>query len=503
MTDHDNHEEEREQTSKKQKRGVKPSVYFISLFIVAIFSIGGTFFGLRTFGNQETQSDTESIYVTESDQEAGTEITSFLPIQQAYTLLKESYFMEAENETLVEGAIEGMAQSLEDPYTEYLDEVETEGFNDDVSGSFEGIGAEVMNYGNFVRIVSPMKNSPAEEAGLQPGDIITQIDGESIEGLSLNESVSKIRGEQGTEVSLTIMRGDSELEVPVTRDSIPVETVSYEQDPDYPNIGYIEIASFSEPTYDDLVGAIENLQNQRIEKIIFDFRSNPGGLLTSALEISNIFVPEGEPIMAVEDSSGNTETYNADQEEYGSFKYEGDAVFLINEGSASASEIVAGAAQAYDIPLVGTKTFGKGTVQSVYPLAVSGDLKVTSARWLTAEGEWINEKGITPDQEIQQPSYHNLLYINPGERYEEGQASDEVKNVKDILGALGYNVDESDEFNSATTEAVQAFQSDQGLESTGVVEGQTAVQLVESLQKLIQENDRQYEEAVQIIRSIK
>lgn len=502
MTHHDNHEEEREKEPKKQKRGIKPSVYFISLFIVAILSVGGTFLGLRVFGSQESLSDTESTYVTDSDQNTSTELTSFLPIQQAYTLLKESYFMEADDETLIEGAIEGMAESLEDPYTEYLDEVETEGFNDDISGSFEGIGAEVMNYGNFVRIVSPMKNSPAEEAGLQPGDVITHIDGESIEGLSLNEAVSKIRGEQGTEVILTIMRGDSELEVPVTRDSIPVETVYYEQDSEYPEVGYIEITSFSEPTYNDLVDAIENLQKQGIEKIVFDFRSNPGGLLTSALEISNIFVPEGEPIMEVEDCSGHTETYNADQEEYGSFKYEGDAVFLINEGSASASEIVAGAAQAYDIPLVGTKSFGKGTVQSVYPLAVSGELKVTSARWLTAEGEWINEEGITPNHEVQQPGYYNLLFVNPGERYEEGQASDEVKNIKDILGALGYNVDDSDEFNSQTTEAVQAFQSDHGIEITGVVEGQTAVQLVESLQKLVQENDRQYEEAVQIIRSI-
>lgn len=494
MTQHDRNEEEREKNSKNHSRGIKPSVYFVSLFVVAVLSIGGTFLGLRVFDSQGSQSEPESTQVSEIT-------TSFLPIQQAYTLLKETYFMDADDETLVEGAIAGMAESLEDPYTEYLDEVETEGFSDEISGSFEGIGAEVMNYGNFIRVVSPIKNSPAEEAGLQPGDIITHVDGESIEGLSLNESVAKIRGEQGTEVILTIMREESELEVPIIRDSIPVETVYYEQDAQYPDVGYIEITSFSQPTYNDLVEAINALQNQGIEKIVFDFRSNPGGLLTSALEISNIFVPEGESIMEVEDNTGQSETYYADEEEYGSFKYEGNAVFLINEGSASASEIVAGAAQAYNIPLVGTQSFGKGTVQSVYPLAVSGELKVTSARWLTAEGEWINEEGITPDYEVHQPDYYNLLYVNPEERYEEGQASDEVKNIKDILSALGYNVDDSDEFNGQTTVAVQSFQTDQGLEVTGVVEGQTALALVESLQKLIQENDRQYEEAVQIIRS--
>src|SRR5699024_8214527 len=166
----------------------------------------------------------------------------------------------------------------------------TASFEEDVSGSFQGIGAEVMKDGEYVRIVSPIANSPAEAAGLQPNDLIVEVDGESVADLTINEAVSLIRGPEASEVELLIMRGDNEFPVTLTRATIPVETVFFEVDEDDPSIGYVNIVNFNMPTYDETIEAIQELEDQGVTKIIFDVRGNPGGLLTTAMQISNIFV---------------------------------------------------------------------------------------------------------------------------------------------------------------------------------------------------------------------
>lgn len=490
---------QQEPDDKRETKKVSLPFYIGSLIVVLVIAIGGTILGVQYF--QEDTPDTEEASVEDffdSEPETnGSTFADFQPIEEMYSILMTQYLEEIESDVLIEGALEGMADAIEDPYTEYLDEVESSSMDEDMQGSFEGIGAEVMKEGDYVRIVSPIAGSPAEEAGLLPNDYIVEVDGESVADLSINEAVQLIRGPQGSDVELLLLRGDNEFTVTLTRDSIPVESVVYELDEEHPTIGHVHITTFNIPTYEEVIEAIETLKEEGAEKFIFDVRGNPGGLLNTALYVSNIFVADGEPLMQSQGRGEDPYIYYANSDEYGEYKFEGESVLLIDGGSASASEILAGAmSQSADIPLIGTPTFGKGTIQSVLPLSIDGEVKFTSGRWLTADGDWINEEGIQPDREVEMPEYMNLLLINPEETYEMGDAFEEVRNIKGILEALDYNVGEmNDVYNEQTAEAVEAFQSDRDLEVTGVVSGPTANEMIQAIRELIEENDTQYEAA--------
>lgn len=486
---------------------ISMGAYIASLIIVLILGIGGTYVGMQAFSADEgedtppTEEQEES--VEETDENEAVDSTSTSPqdleaIEEMYTILMTQYFEEIESDLLIEGALEGMADAIGDPYTEYLDEVEASSMDEDIQGSFEGIGAEVMKEGEFVRIISPIAGSPAEAAGLLPNDYIVEVDGESVADLSINEAVSLIRGPEGSEVDLLIQRGENQFDLTLTRDSIPVESVVYEVDESDGTIGHVQITNFNMPTYEELVDAITELESQGVEKFIFDVRGNPGGLLNVALELSNIFVEDGQPMMQSQGRDEEPFTYVADSSEYGDFKFEGEAVLLIDEGSASASEILAGAMQSIDIPLIGTNTFGKGTIQSVLPVTEDGEIKFTNGRWLTADGEWIDGEGIAPDIEVEMPEYQSLLIINPDETYQEGDVSSEVENINAMLDALGYDVgDISNAYDDQTEEAVRTFQAEQDIEEDGIVSGATSSALIDALRDLIEENDTQYEEAVE------
>lgn len=492
------------QPEEKQK-SVSRVTYIASILIALSIGIGGTYVGMDVLS-----SDSEETYdladeevdepVEQSEVETEEELSAeeLDPVKQLYSILMTEYFEEVESDVLIEGALEGMADAIGDPYTEYLDEVEATSMDEDIQGSFEGIGAEVMKEGEFVRIISPIVGSPAEDGGLLPNDYIVEVDGESVADLSINEAVNLIRGPEGSEVELLIQRGESQFDITLTRDSIPVESVLYEVDEDDSTIGHVQITNFNMPTHEELVEAIQALEDEGVEQYIFDVRGNPGGLLNVALEISNMFVEDGEPMMQSQGRDEEPFTYVADSDEYGEFKFEGEAVLLIDEGSASASEILAGAMQSVDIPLIGTNTFGKGTIQNVLPLTEEGEIKFTNGRWLTAEGEWIDGEGLAPDIEVEMPEYQNLLIINPDETYQEGDVSDEIENINAMLDALGYDVGEvSNAFDEQTEEAIRAFQSENDLDEDGVVTGATSTALIDALRDLIEENDTQYDAAVE------
>lgn len=492
-----------EPEENKQSRKVSFSLYIGSLLTVLVIGILGTALALDFAGQDSTTSQQGNTEITteapESEEE--TVSNSFQPVQELYEILMTQYLEEVESEVLIEGALEGMADSIGDPYTEFLDEVESSSMDEDIQGAFEGIGAEVMKEGEFVRIVSPIAGSPAEEAGLLPNDYIVEVDGESVADLSISEAVALIRGPQGTEVNLLIRRGDSEFTVTLTRDSIPVESVRFELDEEHPTIGYVHITNFNMPTYEEVVDAIEELKNMGAEQFIFDVRGNPGGLLNSAIEVSNIFVEDGEPIMQSQGRGEEPFIYRANSDDLGDFKLDSPSVLLIDGGSASASEILAGAmSQSSGIPLIGTTTFGKGTIQNVLPLTSNGEIKFTAGRWLTPDGDWINEEGIQPDIEVEMPEYQSFLIISQEETYQEGDVSEEVENINAILDALGYDVGEvSNAFDEQTREAVESFQDERGLETDGIVQGETARELIEALRELIDENDTQYDRAVEFL----
>lgn len=489
------------QNEKNEQNRLRKN-YILLIILGFIIGVVGTII-LTNFFDDDTVTNGEMTQVEEPAQsELDTQYSSdnfdeLSVIDKLYAILMSTYYEEVESEVLIEGALEGMAGAVNDPYTEYLDEVESSSFEEDISGSFQGIGAEVMKDGEYVRIVSPIANSPAEQAGLQPNDLISEVDGESVADLTINEAVSLIRGPEGTDVELLIIRGEDQFAITLTRAEIPVETVFYEADEADPTIGYVNIVNFNVPTYEETVTAIQELQNQGVTKIVFDVRGNPGGLLTSAIQISNIFVPNGEPLMMTEYREDSEPTVYTASEEYGTFKYEGEAVLLVNEGSASASEILAGAMRSVDIPIYGTTSFGKGTVQSVLSLRENDEVKFTSGKWLTADGEWINETGIVPDVEVDLPEYAQLFIVTTNSSLEMGQASTEVNNLKSVLKALDYTVSEGNLFDDSVTAAIESFQTDNNLTVNGEIDSDTARELTDALRTKIEENDTQLDAALE------
>ena len=341
----------------------------------------------------------------------------------------------------------------------------------------------------------------AEKAGLLPNDLVLSVDGESLSELSLTEAVALIRGPKGSEVVLMIKRGEDTFEVTLTRDSIPIETVRYNLDKKDNKVGYIKITNFSLPTYEEMIDAVTNLREQGATSFVFDVRGNPGGLLNVAIQLSNMFVKEGDTLLRVEERGQETVFYNASEELYGSFKVTEPSVLLIDEGSASASEILAGAMnESGDIPLIGMKSFGKGTIQNIQTLEDSGELKMTIGKWLTPEGNWVHEKGIEPTTKVELPKYVHLLLIDASKTYSEGEASPEIRNIKAVLKALGYDSgDDNDQFDEKTTEAVNSFQNKNSLNVDGKVTGETSNLLVEQLRELIENNDTQYETAKEVL----
>lgn len=478
-----------------KKRGVKLSVYIFSLIVVAAAATAGTY---AWIGRSVTLPSTGDIIQGTNSSTLDADAAD--RIGAVYQTLLNNYVEGADKEALIEGALSGMVEAIGDPYSQYLNTEASDNLDETISASFEGIGAEIMSLNQQIVIVSPIKGSPAEKAGLLPNDIIISADGQDLHGLTASEAVALIRGEKGSEVVLEITRGDQNFTVNIIRDTIPIETVAYELDEEHPEIGVVHVSSFSTPTYDDIVSAVTELRTQGATSFVFDFRQNPGGLLDQALKISNMFLKDGDVIMQTQEKDAQPNKIAASASEFGDFKITEPTVLLVDEGSASASEIVAGALQeSSQIPLVGTTTFGKGTVQTVYPLTENSELKLTVAKWLTPNGNWIHEKGITVDYEVALPDYATLTIIDSTAAYQEGDVSEEVKNVEAMLNAIGYAVAADGYYAEDTAEQVTAFQADHGLETTGIVTGDTSLALVEKLREVLSENDTQYAKAIEIL----
>lgn len=306
-----------------------------------------------------------------------------------------------DREKLVYGAISGMVRALGDPYSEFLPPAETKQFQQDIKGSFGGIGAEIGIRKSMLTIIAPLKGSPAEKIGLKAGDKIIKIDDKTSIDLPLDEAVRLIRGETGTKVRLTIMRDSFEKakEFVITRNIIKIQILDTEQKPD--GIFVIKLHHFTENAGLEFRKAVEEFYRSKSKKIIFDLRNNPGGFLTVSVDIASWFIPSGDVVARERYADGSEDSYRSSG--YRLFENV-PTVVLTNEGSASAAEIVAGALRdAKGVKLVGAKTFGKGSVQEVLNLAKNSSLKVTIAKWLTPKGTEINGKGLDPDVEVKIP----------------------------------------------------------------------------------------------------
>ncbi|MCF2669283.1 S41 family peptidase [Faecalicatena contorta] len=320
-------------------------------------------------------------------------------IAELKKLIDKNYLHDVDEEELQEGIYKGYISGLDDPYSVYYDEEETKSFYETTEGEYDGIGAVLsqnMDTG-IITLVQIYDDSPAMKAGLQDEDILYKVDKEEVTGEDLTEVVSHIKGEKGTTVDITVLRGEEneEVTVTVTRDTIQAQTVEYRMLED--NLGYIAVSEFDSVTYDQYQQALEDLQNQGMQGLIVDLRNNPGGNLSTVCDMLDLMLPEGL-IVYTEDKDGNRQEMTSDDEH----QFNLPMTVLMNGNSASASEIYAGAIQDYGLgKIVGTQSYGKGVVQQIFDLKDGTCVKLTIAEYFTPNGRNINGEGITPDVEVE------------------------------------------------------------------------------------------------------
>jgi carboxyl-terminal processing protease len=326
-------------------------------------------------------------------------------LQRVYQYIQGHYVEPITSEKLTEGALRGMVEATGDKYSTYLSPTEYKRMMESFKPTFSGIGVhvELSKETGLVTIVAPIKGSPGAKAGLRSGDAITAVDGKELErGVSLETAVGLIKGPSGTAVKLTIRRSETKepFVVEITRAVIQYPTMESKMIDPEAGIGYVQLIQFNEELAARLTRAVADLQRQGMKGLILDLRHNPGGLLQEAVNVSSVFVPAKQPVVHIVDRSQDKETHVST----GRGLYEGPLVVLVDEGSASASEIVAGAIKDLKLgTLMGVKTFGKGSVQSFDPLPDGGGVKLTTARYLTAGGTSIHQKGIEPDLVVKNP----------------------------------------------------------------------------------------------------
>jgi len=378
----------------------------------------------------------------ETDEETFRQLELFGDI---FERVRAQYVDETTDKQLIESAINGMLQSL-DPHSSYLNEENFRDMQVQTRGEFGGLGIEVTMEQGFVRVVSPIDDTPAARAGLEAGDFITHLDGETVQGLSLSDAVDKMRGRVGSDIVLTIRReGVEPFDVTVKRDVIRIRSVRSRVEG---KVGYIRITTFNEQTAPGVEEAMVDIKAELGDEmigVVLDLRRNPGGLLDQAVKVSDAFLDQGEIVSQRGRNPDDSQRYNATK---GDLAEGLPLVVLINGGSASASEIVAGALQDHKRAVImGTESFGKGSVQTIMPIAGHGALRLTTAAYFTPSGRSVQRTGITPDIVVEQSRIETMEGAD-------GVRERDLRNARDNEG-----IEQGDEGEErATSAAVQDYQ---------------------------------------------
>ena len=370
--------------------------------------------------------------------------------------IRAQYVEQVDERKLIEAAINGMLTSL-DPHSSYLPAEAYSDMREQTRGEFGGLGIEVTQEEGFVKVVSPIDGTPAAEAGIKSGDFITQVNGESLAGLTLDEAVNMMRGPVGSEIIVTIAREgtDEPFDVTITRDTIKIAAVKARTDQ---NIVILRVTTFSDQTFSGLEEGIKKSVEElggmdKVSGFVLDLRNNPGGLLTQAIAVSDAFLEKGEIVSTRGRKPEDSERFNAEPGDLAQGK---PVVVLINGGSASASEIVTGALQDHHRAIVvGTKSFGKGSVQTVIPLKGDAAMRLTTARYYTPSGRSIQSLGISPDIVVEQPPEPPVDPNAPAETPEESAAR-KTRSEADLRGALSNDSMTEDEKKVFEEEQKQA-----------------------------------------------
>ena len=353
--------------------------------------------------------------------------------------VKQEYVEPVDDRTLIEAAVRGMVTDL-DPHSQFLDTSEYEEIRISTTGNYSGIGLEVNLSGGAVTVVAPIEGTPADLAGIRPGDVILAIDGEPVDETSVDDTIARMRGKPGSRVNLTIAR-DAEpagFDVELIRNQVQVHSVRHELLE--PSFGYLRITHFSETTYRDLRRAISDMERASpggLRGLVIDLRNNPGGVLDAAIEVSDAFLDSG--VIVTASGRGRESNFRHDAQP-GDLLDGAPIVIMVNEGSASASEIVAGALQDNErATVMGAKTYGKGSVQTVMPLSNGRAIKLTTARYFTPSGVSIQGQGITPDMPLADTSLDDALAAATEHRTEAGDAllhmDGQLRQALDVLRA--------------------------------------------------------------------
>jgi carboxyl-terminal processing protease len=395
-------EESIEALERKNRRLVGRIVKIFLLSLVLYFSYQiGVDQGrneLSASPDDRSFSPTEAMFSNTDSKDANIDFSLFWKV---WDILKDKYVDRSnlDAKELFYGAIDGMLAATGDPYTTFFDPKEQKEFTEDISGKFEGIGAEMGLRDEILMIIAPLDGTPAERAGLRPNDKVLKIDGEPSTGYTLEEAVSKIRGPKGTEVKLTIYRSGEEesREIFVFRDVINVKSVKLTLRDD--GIAILRVSRFGDDTEREFRDAVSEIVRVGSKGLVLDLRSNPGGLLDAAVDMASAMLPFGKVVVIEENGKGE----RREEKARGGDRLSGvSTVILIDEGSASASEILAGALRENrdNVTLIGKKSYGKGSVQELISVGKTMAVKITVARWLTPQGHQINEQGISPDEEV-------------------------------------------------------------------------------------------------------
>lgn len=339
-------------------------------------------------------------------------------VVDTYYAIVDNYYGELDKDSLIDGAVEGMISSVGDSFTSYSDTDSAISFNETINGTYEGVGLSIatLNDGT-ITVIEVFDDSPAYKAGIKVGDIILKVDGESYEGKSGSDISNYVKNSGKDKVILTIKRDDKEEDITVNLSKVDIPYVSGEiLEKDGKKIGYIDISLFSSNSYKQFKNKLDKLEKDNIDGLIIDVRDNSGGYLTSVTDICNLFLEKGKVIYQLEDSKGKVKKKDTTKE-----KRSYDVVVLINGASASASEILASAIkESYGGEVVGTNSFGKGTVQQTKKLLDGSMIKYTTQKWLTPDGNFINEVGVTPTKEVELDSkyFENPIHENDNQLQE-------------------------------------------------------------------------------------
>jgi carboxyl-terminal processing protease len=414
---------------------------------------------------------------------------------EVWDLMRNQYFQPVEEEVLVRGAIEGMLRALDDPHTAYLPPEALRELLIYTTGSFSGIGVEITGGEGEVFVLRVISDSPAQRAGLLPGDRIVKVGGENIEELAVDEVARLLRGPGGTTVNISIRRaGEAELlPLSITRAAIERETVFARMLEN--SIGYIQITSFDQQTGEAFAAALDRLERERLRGLILDLRDNPGGVVDEAIAVGEVIVPAGE-ITKVVDRDGNVRRRYLSQARPRDYPI----AILINEHSASAAEIIAGALQDRgNAKLVGTPSFGKATVQHLQHLSDGGGLRYTIARYRTPAGHDLHQNGLQPDILMERSSAYYLQYHPIPRDLRKGDTGEKVLLLQEMLQFLGYSLEKTGVFDERTRDALLRFQRQAGLPADGSLDVTTRERLRAALGERAEAADTQLQAAWELL----